>query len=53
MAITLVLAVIVGLTYEVSFDFGIIGKEPELEYLIMFISLSYIIANIIHSRRFR
>ena len=53
MAITLGLAVIVGLTYEVSFDFGIIGKEPEFEYLMLFISLSYIIANIVNSRRFR
>ena len=53
MVITLGLAVIVGLTYEVSFDFGIIGKEPEFEYLMMFISLSYIIANIVNSRRFR
>ena len=53
MAITLGLAVIVGLTYEISFDFGIIGKEPEFEYLMMFISLSYTIANIVNSRRFR
>ncbi|MFQ3352197.1 MAG: hypothetical protein ACI914_001457 [Candidatus Marivariicella framensis] len=53
MAITLGLAVVVGLTYEVSFDFGIIGKEPEFEYLMMFISLSYIIANIVNYRRFR
>ena len=53
MAITLGLAVVVGCTYEISFDFGIIGKEPEFEYLMMFISLSYIIANIVNSRRFR
>ena len=53
MAITLGLTVIVGLTYEVSFDFGIIGKEPEFENLMIFISLSYIIANIVNSRRFR
>ena len=53
MAITLGLAVVVGLTYEVSFDFGVIDKEPEFEYLMMFISLSYIIANIVNSRRFR
>ena len=53
MAITLGLAVVVGLTYEVSFDFGIIGKEPEFEYLMMFISLSYTVANIVNSRRFR
>jgi len=53
MAITLGLAVVVGLTYEISFDFGIIGKEPEFEYLMIFISLSYIIANIVNSRRFR
>ena len=56
MAITLglvVVVVVVGLTYEVSFDFGIIGKEPEFEYLMMFISLSYIISNIVNYRRFR
>ena len=53
MAITLGLVIIVGLTYEVSFDFGIIGKEPEFEYLMIFISLSYIITNIVNSRRFR
>ena len=53
MAITLGLAVVIGLTYEVSFDFGIIGKEPEFEYLMMFISLSYTVANIVNSRRFR
>ena len=53
MAITLGLVVVVGLTYEVSFDFGIIGKEPEFEYLMMFISLSYIISNIVNYRRFR
>ena len=53
MAIILGLVVVVGLTYEVSFDFGIIGKEPEFEYLMMFISLSYIISNIVNYRRFR
>ena len=53
MAITLGLTVVVGLTYEVSFDFGIIGKEPEFEYLMMFISLSYVVANFVNSRRFR
>ena len=53
MAITLGLTVVVGLTYEVSFDFGIIGKEPEFEYLMMFICLSYVVANIVNSRRFR
>ena len=37
MAITLGLAVVVGLTYEVSFDFGVIDKEPEFEYLMLFI----------------
>ena len=53
MAITLGLVIIVGLTYEVSFDFGIIDKEPQFEYLMIFISLSYIITNIVNSRRFR
>ena len=40
MAITLGLAVVVGLTYEVSFDFGVINSEPEFEYLMLFISFS-------------
>ena len=52
MAITLGLVIIVGLTYEVSFDFGIIDKEPQFEYLMLFISLLYIITNIVNSRRF-
>ena len=53
MAITLGLAVVVGLVYEVSFDFGVIDKEPEFEYLMIFISFSYIASNIINSRRYR
>ena len=53
MAITLGLAVVVGLTYEVSFDFGVIDKEPEFEYLMFFISFSYIASNIINARRYR
>ncbi|MBT4708639.1 MAG: hypothetical protein HOB81_00065 [Flavobacteriaceae bacterium] len=53
MAITLGLAVVVGLTYEVSFDFGVINSEPEFEYLMLFISFSYIASNIINARRYR
>ncbi|MGY8949773.1 MAG: hypothetical protein ACKVIV_07000 [Flavobacteriales bacterium] len=53
MAITLGLTVVVGLTYEVSFDFGIIGKEPEFEYLMLFICFSYMATNIINSLRYR
>ncbi len=53
MAITLGLAVVVGLTYEVSFDFGVIDKEPEFEYLMLFISFSYVASNIINARRYR
>ena len=53
MAITLGLAVVVGLTYEVSFDFGVIDKEPEFEYLMLFISFSYIASNIINARKYR
>tara|TARA_B100001173_G_scaffold209334_1_gene180607 strand:- start:186 stop:524 length:339 start_codon:yes stop_codon:yes gene_type:complete len=36
MALTLGLAVVVGLTYEISFDFGVINSEPEFEYLVFF-----------------
>ena len=53
MAITLGLAVVVGLTYEVSFDFGVINSEPEFEYLMLFISFSYTASNIINTRRYR
>jgi len=53
MAITLGLTVVVGLTYEISFDFGVINKEPEFEYLMLFISFSYVISNIINARRYR
>ena len=53
MAITLGLAVVVGLTYEVSFDFGVIDSEPEFEYLMFFICFSYITSIIINSLRYR
>ena len=53
MAITLGLVVVVGLTYEVSFDFGVINKEPEFEYLMLFICFSYMAINIINSLRYR
>ena len=53
MAITLGLAVVVGLTYEVSFDFGVIKSEPQFEHLMLFISFSYIASNIINSRRYK
>ena len=52
MALTLGLTVVVGLTYEVSFDFGVIESEPEFEYLMFFISFTYIASNIINSRRY-
>jgi ABC-type lipoprotein release transport system permease subunit len=53
MALTLGLAVVVGLTYEVSFDFGVINSEPEFEYLIFFICFSYMASTIINSLRYR
>ena len=53
LALTLGLTVIVGISYEVSFDFGVINSEPEFEYLVLFISFSYIVSNIINSRRYR
>jgi hypothetical protein len=52
MAITLGLVVVVGLVYEISFDFGVIDKEAEFEYLLLFISFTYIASNIINSRRY-
>ena len=53
MALTLGLVVVAGLTYEVSFDFGVINSEPEFEYLMFFICFSYIASTIINSRRYR
>ena len=53
MAITLGLTVVVGLTYEVSFDFGVINKEPEFEYLVFFICFSYVASNIISAMRYK
>ena len=52
MAVTLGLVVVVGLVYEISFDFGVINKEPEFEYLMLFISFSYIASNIINAKRY-
>ena len=53
MALTLGLAVVVGIVYEVSFDFGIINSEPEGEYLVIFISICYIVSTLLNSRRYR
>ena len=53
MALTLGLAVVVGLVYEISFDFGVIDSEPEFEYLVFFICFSYIASIIINSLRYR
>ena len=53
MAITLGLVVVVGLTYEVSFDFGVIDSEPEFEYLMIFICFSYVASNIISAIRYK
>ena len=52
MAVTLGLVVVVGLVYEISFDFGVINKEPEFEYLMLFISFSYLASNIINAKRY-
>ena len=52
MAITLGLTVVVGISYEISFDFGIINSEPETEYLIMFIGITYILSVLINNRKY-
>ena len=53
MALTLGLTVIVGISYEVSFDFGVIHSEPEGEYLIMFTCFSYGVSMLFNSLRYR
>ncbi len=52
MALTLGLTVVVGISYEISFDFGIINSEPETEYLIMFIGITYIVSVLLNFRRY-
>ena len=53
MALTLGLVVVVGVVYEISFDFGVIDSEPEFEYLVFFICFSYIASTIINSLRYK
>ena len=53
LALTLGLTVVVGISYEFSFDSGIINSEPETEYLIMFIAISYIVSVLLNSRRYK
>ena len=53
MALTLGLAVVVGVVYEISFDFGVIDSEPEFEYLVFFICFTYIASNIISAIRYK
>ena len=53
MALTLGLTVVVGLVYEISFDFGVINSEPEFEYLVFFICFSYMTSIIVNSSRFK
>ena len=53
MAITLGLAVVFGIVYEISFDFGVIDSEPEFEYLVFFISFSYMTSMIISSIKYK
>ena len=53
MALTLGLTVVVGCVYEVSFDFGVINSEPEGEYIVIFISICYIVSTLLNSRRYR
>ncbi len=53
MALTLGLTVVVGLVYEISFDFGVINSEPEFEYLVFFICFSYMTSIVINSLRYK
>ena len=53
MALTLGLTVVVGLAYEISFDFGVIKSEPEFEYLVFFICFSYMTSIVVNSLRYK
>ena len=52
-AITLGLTVLVGITYDVSFEFGVTKSELEFEYLMFFMCFTYMASIIINSLRYR
>ena len=52
-AITLGLTVVVGITYNFSFDFGVTKSELEFEYLMFFMCFTYLASIIINSLRYR
>lgn len=52
MAITLGLAVVVGITYDVLSQTKLINAHAEISHLVLFIGLTYLISLTINSRRY-
>jgi len=52
MAITLGLAVIVGLIFSLVQKSGLFNFKPDISYLVMFIGISYLVSFVINMRRF-
>ncbi|WP_255590366.1 hypothetical protein [Algoriphagus sp. NBT04N3] len=52
MGITLGLAVVVGLTFSLMHQKGIIAFDAEIGYLVMFIGVTYMIAMMINRKRY-
>tara|TARA_B110001454_G_C12467113_1_gene328756 strand:+ start:112 stop:501 length:390 start_codon:yes stop_codon:yes gene_type:complete len=53
MAITLGISVIFGCLFEQTYKLGLINLKPKLHIFIMFIGMTYLIAVIINSRRYK
>ncbi len=53
MAITLGISVIFGCLFEQTYKLGLINLKPKLHIFIMFIYMTYLIAVIINSRRYK
>ena len=53
LAITLGLAVVVGLTYSILNTTKLIEQEAEISTLVMFIGITYMTSSVINSRRYK
>ena len=53
MSLTLVLAVIVGLSYSLLDQKNIIPGDAEISVLVLFIGITYFVATIINNRKYK
>ena len=53
MAISLGLAVVVGLTFSLLDQLNLISFDADIGFLVMFIGITYLVSMVINSRRFK